>query len=89
MREIGIGGFDLSSENIKQLNLFETMLSHEPKIIAHQKQEALQNAIDEIRDKFDFTAIQKASVLTAGSRVLERNKMIGGHAAAGGEKNDS
>ncbi|MCO7180040.1 Y-family DNA polymerase [Lactococcus formosensis] len=89
VREIGIGGFDLSSENIKQLNLFETMLSHEPKIIAHQKQEALQNAIDEIRDKFDFTAIQKASILTAGSRVLERNKMIGGHAAAGGEKNDS
>ena len=42
VREIGIGGFDLSSENIKQLNLFETMLSHEPKIIAHQKQEALQ-----------------------------------------------
>ncbi|ETD04283.1 hypothetical protein N568_0108845 [Lactococcus garvieae TRF1] len=54
-----------------------------------KKQEALQDAIDEIRDKFDFTAIQKASVLTADSRVLERNKMIGGHAAAGGEKNDS
>ena len=89
VREIGIGGFDLSSENIKQLNLFETMLPNESQVITHQKQEALQDAIDEIRDKFDFTAIQKASVLTAGSRVLERNKMIGGHAAAGGEKNDS
>ncbi|SFL09943.1 DNA polymerase [Lactococcus garvieae] len=88
VREIGIGGFDLSSENIKQLNLFETMLPNESQVITHQKQEALQDAIDEIRDKFDFTAIQKASVLTAGSRVLERNKMIGGHAAAGGEKND-
>ncbi|MBS4460706.1 DNA polymerase [Lactococcus petauri] len=89
VREIGIGGFDLSSENIKQLNLFETMLPNESKVITHQKQEALQNAIDEIRDKFDFTAIQKPSVLTTGSRVLERSKMIGGHAAAGGEKNDS
>lgn len=49
------------------------------------KQEALQRAVDEIREKFDFTAIQKASALASGSRVLERHKMIGGHAAAGGE----
>ena len=82
IREIGIGGFDLSSENIKQLSLFETMLQDDP---WDKKLEALQQAIDEIREKFDFTAIQKASALTEGSRVLERNKMIGGHAAAGGE----
>lgn len=82
IREIGIGGFNLSSENIKQLSLFETMLQDDP---WDKKLEALQQAIDEIREKFDFTAIQKASALTEGSRVLERNKMIGGHAAAGGE----
>lgn len=44
------------------------------------KQEALQRAVDEIREKFDFTAIQKASALAASSRVLERHKMIGGQA---------
>lgn len=82
IREIGVGGFNLSSENIKQLSLFETMMQDDP---WYKKLEALQQAIDEIREKFDFTAIQKASALTEGSRVLERNKMIGGHAAAGGE----
>ncbi|MDT2741499.1 UmuC protein [Lactococcus garvieae] len=82
IREVGVGGFNLSSENIKQLSLFETMMQDDP---WDKKLEALQQAIDEIREKFDFTAIQKASALTEGSRVLERNKMIGGHATAGGE----
>lgn len=82
VREIGIGGFHLSDENIKQLTLFETMLEDDKQV---SKQEALQRAVDEIREKFDFTAIQKASALASGSRVLERHKMIGGHAAAGGE----
>lgn len=30
IREVGIGGFNLSSENIKQLSLFETMLQEDP-----------------------------------------------------------
>lgn len=81
VREIGIGGFNLSDENIKQLTLFDTMLDDR----TVRKQETLQQAVDEIREKFDFTAIQKASALAPGSRVLERHKMIGGHAAAGGE----
>lgn len=80
VREIGIGGFNLS--DIKQLTLFETMFEDDKEV---QKQEALQQAIDEIREKFDFTAIQKASALAEGSRALERHKMIGGHAAAGGK----
>lgn len=82
VREIGVGGFDLSSEKIKQLNLFDAMQEEN---LYDKKQEALQRVIDEIREKFDFTAIQKASALAAGSRVLERSKMIGGHAATGGE----
>ena len=82
VREIGIGGFNLSDENVKQLTLFEAMVEDNT---AMKKQESLQQAIDEIREKFDFTAIQKASTLSEGSRVLERHKMIGGHAASGGE----
>ncbi|MFK4879974.1 UmuC protein [Lactococcus petauri] len=84
-REIGIGGFNLSIENIKQLSLFETLLQDDP---WDKNLEALQQAIDEIKEKFDFTTIQKVQIsraLTEGSRVLERNKMIGGHTAAGGE----
>ncbi|WP_251424014.1 MULTISPECIES: Y-family DNA polymerase [Lactococcus] len=82
VREIGIGGFNLSDENVKQLTLFEAMVEDNT---AMKKQESLQQAIDEIREKFDFTAIQKASALAEGSRVIERHKMIGGHAASGGE----
>ena len=36
----------------------------------------------EIREKFDFLSIQKASSLSEGSRVIYRNKLIGGHAAS-------
>lgn len=42
----------------------------------------LQQAVDEIREKFDFTAIQKTSALASSSIVLERHKMIGGYAVA-------
>ncbi|MGF2085616.1 hypothetical protein ACQUEO_14455, partial [Lactococcus lactis] len=42
----------------------------------------LQKAIDEIRETFDFLSIQKASSLSEGSRVIYRNKLIGGHAAS-------
>lgn len=38
VREIGIGGFNLSDENIKQLILFETMLEDNKQV---SKQEAL------------------------------------------------
>jgi DNA polymerase V len=70
---------ETSDENIKQLSLFETINEDENK--QTEKQEALQKAIDEIRSEFDFLSIQKASSLTKGSRVVVRNKMIGGHAA--------
>lgn len=79
VRQIGISGNQLSDENIKQLSLFETINEDENK--QTEKQEALQKAIDEIRSEFDFLSIQKASSLTKGSRVVVRNKMIGGHAA--------
>lgn len=42
VREIGIGGFHLSDENIKQLTLFETMLEDDKQV---NKQEALQQEV--------------------------------------------
>lgn len=48
-------------------------------MIAVEKEENLDHAIDEIRDRFGFTSIQKATSLIEGSRVIERSKLIGGH----------
>jgi DNA polymerase V len=57
VREIGIGGFHLSDENIKQLTLFETMLEDDKQV---NKQEALQRAVDEIREKLTSQPYKKA-----------------------------
>ena len=34
-------------------------------------------------EQFGFLAIQKGTVLTEGSRNIERSKLIGGHSAGG------
>ena len=39
----------------------------------------LEKAIDDIRDKFGYLSIQKATALMEGSRVKERSTLIGGH----------
>lgn len=44
-----------------------------------EKNENLENAIDEIRNKFGFLSVQKASSLLKGSRVIDRSKLVGGH----------
>ncbi len=78
IRQIGISGNQLSDSSIKQLSLFESVEENQ----SNEKQESLQKAIDEIRETFDFLSIQKASSLSEGSRVIYRNKLIGGHAAS-------
>ena len=78
IRQIGISGSHLSDSSIKQLSLFESVEENQN----NEKQESLQKAIDEIRETFDFLSIQKASSLSEGSRVIYRNKLIGGHAAS-------
>lgn len=74
----GISGNQLSDSSVKQLSLFESVQENQ----TNKKQESLQKAIDEIRETFDFLSIQKASSLSEGSRVIYRNKLIGGHAAS-------
>ncbi|WP_446425766.1 DinB/UmuC family translesion DNA polymerase, partial [Lactococcus cremoris] len=78
IRQIGISGNQLSDSCVKQLSLFEGVQENQ----INKKQESLQKAIDEIRETFDFLSIQKASSLSEGSRVIYRNKLIGGHAAS-------
>ena len=74
IRQVGISG--------NQLSLFESVEENH----LNEKQELLQKAIDDIREKFDFLSIQKASSLSEGSRVIYRNKLIGGHAASQNEE---
>ncbi len=45
-----------------------------------QKQEILDKTFDEIRDKFGYTSVLPGFSLMKGSRVIERSKLIGGHA---------
>lgn len=45
-----------------------------------QKQENLDKTIDKIRNKLGYTSILSGSSLMKGSRVIERSKLIGGHA---------
>ncbi|MBW9282520.1 type VI secretion protein ImpB, partial [Lactococcus laudensis] len=42
-----------------------------------------QGAIDEIRNQYGFLALQKATSLLDGSRVVARSKLVGGHSAGG------
>ena len=63
-------------ENYTLLSLFDDVEQIE-------KENRLQTAIDVVREQFGFLAIQKGTVLTKGSRNIERSKLIGGHSAGG------
>ncbi len=76
VRRIGIGYGHLCDDNFEAISLFDDdELTRNKDII--------QDTIDEIRDKFGFLSIQKANVLSSGSRAIERSKLVGGHNAGG------
>lgn len=72
VRHIGVSYENLVSDNYRVFTLFE-----DAKI--SERQDRLEKAIDEIRDRFGYTSIQNATALLKGSRVFERSKLIGGH----------
>ena len=76
MRQIGISYSGFVDESYGLISLFDDMETIE-------KEEKLQTAIDSVREQFGFLAIQKANILTEGSRNIERSKLIGGHSAGG------
>ena len=45
-----------------------------------EKQRKIDKTLDSIRDKYGFLSVQNGSMLMEGSRVKERNKLVGGHA---------
>jgi len=83
VRRIGVSGDGLVTSKREQLSLFDMATSEENKLF--DKEKKIQAAIDKIRGAYNFSAIQNATSLTTGSRVIERTKMIGGHSAGGYE----
>jgi DNA polymerase V len=76
VRRIGVSYSGFVDENYTLFSLFDNYETIE-------KEEKLQKAIDSVREKFGFLAIQKGTVHTDGSRNIERSKLIGGHSAGG------
>ncbi|WP_366094118.1 Y-family DNA polymerase [uncultured Finegoldia sp.] len=72
VRRLAVSYENLLDESCVEFSIFDDV----DKI---EKQNNLEKAIDEIRDKYGFTSIQKATSLMEGSRVIERSKLIGGH----------
>ncbi|HEM3624715.1 TPA: hypothetical protein U1C26_001217 [Streptococcus suis] len=62
---------------------YNTLLSLFHDVEQIEKDNRLQTAIDVVREQFGFLAIQKGTVLTEGSRNVERSKLIGGHSTGG------
>ena len=77
VRRLGISFGGLCSEEVKLISLFDTFDKKAAKT------ETLQGAIDEIRNQYGFLALQKATSLLDGSRVVARSKLVGGHSAGG------
>lgn len=76
VRSIGISYSGFVDENYSLISLFD-----DTEIV--EKEEKLQSAIDTIRDKFGFLAVQKGTVLLDSSRNIARSKLVGGHSAGG------
>ncbi|MDQ0222483.1 Y-family DNA polymerase [Streptococcus moroccensis] len=79
VRRIGVRYSRFVEDSVTVLSLFDDL-------DALDKEEDLQETIDGIREKFGFTSLQRANILTSGSRVKARSLLTGGHAsgAAGG-----
>ena len=74
IRKVTITCAGLNDKQGHQLNIFETSQD----IIKNDK---INQAIDEIKNKFGNNSLVKASALYEDSTAIERNKKIGGHQA--------
>ena len=72
IRKVSISCGGLISKQGVQLNLFEEYSSI-------QKEDKINEAIDEIKEKFGKNSLIKASNLLEDSTAIERNTKIGGH----------
>ncbi len=75
-RTIGIRYENLIDESIVYYTLFTD-------VNKMNRENRLDHTIDQIRQKYGFLSIQKATALTKDSRSIARSKLIGGHSAGG------
>lgn len=76
VRTIGIRYENLIDESI----IYYTLFTDVDKL---NRENRLDHTIDQIRQKYGFLSIQKATALTKDSRSIARSKLIGGHSAGG------
>lgn len=76
VRRIAVSYSGFVNEEYTLFNLFD-----DPEELI--KKQNLQNAIDNIRQKYGFSSLQKANSLTEASRSLARSNLVGGHSAGG------
>ena len=76
VRSIGVYYSGFVDESFGLISLFDDVEKIE-------KEERLQSAIDDIRNQFGFTMLQKANALQDASRVIARSKLVGGHSTGG------
>lgn len=72
VRQVGVSFDKLVATSYRTFSFFDDIEKIE-------KMEALDLAVDKIRDDYGFLAIQRGSSLLEGSRAIERSKLIGGH----------
>ena len=82
VRQIGISASGLIDAPFRLICLFDEAEADQELKRQHQE-EKIQEAMDSIRKKQGFTAIQKATILKKGSRAIERSRLLGGHSAGG------
>lgn len=72
VRNLGVSYDNLVDQSSTIFDFFDD-------VDAIEREESLDRTIDEIRDRFGFTSLQRATSLMEGSRVIERSELIGGH----------
>lgn len=76
VRSIAVRYDGLVDENFAVLSLFD-----DNEVI--ELEEKLETTIDQLRDKYGYISVQKASALLDNSRAIARSKLVGGHSAGG------
>lgn len=72
IRKVTIVAGNLTNNSSLQLNLFENL-------DVLEKEEKINNAVDEIKEKYGKNSLVKASALLSDSTIMDRNRKIGGH----------
>ena len=74
IRRIGIFFSNITNKKIKQLDIFDT-------VVKEEKEEQLERAIYDLKNKFGKNAVLRAVSYTDSGTQRIRNTLIGGHNA--------